>query len=143
MGSTPVPQIATHPTATHPAQDAPRARGMLTADELRDLVGQEAIETVVVGFTDHYGRLIGKRFDADMFVEDVCRDGAHACNYLLTVDMEMDPVPGYRFAHWELGYGDFHLVPDLATLRHATWLDRTALVLCDVKNEQSHDLVPV
>src|SRR3954464_13653779 len=138
MGSNPVPQLA-----PLPAQDVPRARGMLTADELRDLVGQEAIETVVVGFTDHYGRLIGKRFDAEMFVSGVLNDGAHACNYLLTVDMEMDPVPGYRFASWELGYGDFHLVPDMSTLRRATWLEKTALVICDVKDEKSHQLVSV
>ena len=31
--------------------------------------------------------------------------------------MEMNPVPGYKAANWSLGYGDFHLVPDLATLR--------------------------
>ena len=89
---------------------------------------------MVAGFTDHYGRLLGKRFDAEMFVEEVVKHGAHACDYLLTVDMEMEPVPGYRFANWELGYGDFHLVPDMATLRRASWLDRTALVICDVQN---------
>jgi len=87
---------------------------------------------VVAGFTDHYGRLLGKRFDAEMFVEEVVKHGAHACDYLLTVDMEMEPVPGYRFANWELGYGDFHLVPDMATLRRASWLEKTALVICDV-----------
>jgi len=98
---------------------------------------------VVAGFTDHYGRLMGKRFDAEMFVEDIAKHGGHACDYLLTVDMEMDPVPGYRFANWELGYGDFHLVPDLATLRVASWLEKTAFVLCDVKNEKTHDYVAV
>jgi glutamine synthetase len=87
---------------------------------------------VVVGFTDHYGRLLGKRFDAEMFVEDIVSHGAHACDYLLTVDMEMDPVPGYQFANWEKGYGDFRLVPDLSTLRRASWLEKTAIVLCDV-----------
>src|SRR5436309_15986691 len=55
----------------------------------------------------------------------------------------MEPVPGYRFASWELGYGDFHLVPDLGTLRLASWLEKTALVLCDVKSEKTHDLVGV
>ena len=55
--------------------------------------------------------------------------------------MEMEPVPGYQFANWELGYGDFHLVPDLSTLRTANWLDRTALVICDVQNEKTHQLV--
>jgi glutamine synthetase len=98
---------------------------------------------VVAGFTDHYGRLMGKRFDAEMFVEDIAKHGGHACDYLLTVDMEMDPVPGYRFANWDLGYGDFHLVPDLATLRVASWLEKSALVLCDVKSEKTHDYVAV
>ncbi len=112
-------------------------------DELAKLVEAGEIETVLVAFTDHYGRLLGKRFDAEMFVEQIVAQGAHACDYLLTVDMEMEPVPGYRLASWELGYGDFHLVPDLATLRPATWLEKSALVLCDVKDGKTHDLVSV
>ena len=107
-------------------------KGLLSAEELAKLVKAGEIETVVVGFTDHYGRMLGKRFDAEMFVEDVIGQGAHACDYLLTVDMEMDPVPGYKFANWEKGYGDFHLVPDMTTLRRASWLEKTAIVLCDV-----------
>jgi len=118
-------------------------RGLLKADELAKLVGTGEIETVVVAFTDHYGRLLGKRYDAEMFVEDVASHGAHACDYLLTVDMEMDPVPGYKFANWESGYGDFHLVPDMSTLRRASWLEKSAIVLCDVKDEKSHDWVSV
>ena len=104
-------------------------RGMLTLEQLRKRIPTNEIDTVVVGFTDHYGRLMGKRYDAEMFVDSIAEDGAHGCDYLLTTDMEMDPVRGYRFANWELGYGDFHLVPDMATLRCATWLprsDRTA-----------------
>ena len=118
-------------------------KGLLTAEELAKLAKAGEIETVVVGFTDHYGRLLGKRFDAEMFVEDIVKGGAHACDYLLTVDMEMEPVPGYQFANWELGYGDFHLVPDMSTLRRASWLEKSAFVLCDVKDEKSHELVAV
>lgn len=110
-------------------------RGMLSLAELSELVAAEAIDTVVVGFTDHYGRVHGKRFDASFFLEEVHDHGTHGCNYLLTVDMEMEPVPGYRYTNWELGYGDFHMVPDLSTLRVADWLDRTALVLCDLGDE--------
>src|SRR5687768_12395580 len=106
---------------------------MLTLDELRQEVERGGVETVVVGFTDHYGRLCGKRFDAGFFLDSVVADGTHGCGYLLTVDMEMEPVPGYAFASWDSGYGDVHLVPDLATLRRADWLDATALVLCDVE----------
>lgn len=120
-----------------------RPRGMLQIEQLRGLVARGEIETVVVGFTDPYGRLMGKRFDAEMFVEEICKGGAHACDYLLTVDMEMEPVPGYRFANWALGYGDVHLLPDLATLRVASWLEKSALVLCDVKDEKTHAPVDV
>lgn len=104
----------------------------LSLPELARLARQGAIDTVIAAFTDHYGRLMGKRFDAGFFLESVAKGGTHACNYLLTTDAEMDPVPGYSFANWELGYGDFHLVPDLSTLRRLSWQDRTAFVHCDV-----------
>lgn len=104
----------------------------MTVDALRDATASGAIDTVIVAFTDHYGRLVGKRFDARFFCEEAIDAGTHACDYLLTVDMEMEPVPGYAFASWEQGYGDVHLVPDLTTLRRAAWTDGTALVLCDV-----------
>jgi len=118
-------------------------RGMLTLEELRKRIPTNEIDTVVVGFTDHYGRLMGKRYDAEMFVDSIVEDGAHGCDYLLTTDMEMAPVRGYRFANWELGYGDFHLVPDMATLRVATWLARSALVLCDVHDTQTHQPIAI
>lgn len=118
-------------------------RGMLDIDTLRAFVDAGRVETVIVAFTDHLGRLMGKRFDAQFFVDEVADHGTHACNYLLTVDMEMTPVPGYAFANWHLGYGDFHTVPDLSTLRLASWLDNTALVLCDVDDEKTHSPVSV
>jgi len=116
---------------------------MLTLAELKNRVDEGTIDTVVVAFTDHYGRLLGKRFDAGFFVDDAHRVGTHACDYLLTVDMEMEPVPGYRYANWELGYGDFHLEPDFTTLRVASWLDRTALVLCNLADDSTHQPVAV
>jgi glutamine synthetase len=118
-------------------------KGTLQLEQLRRMVAEGQIDTVVAGFTDHYGRMLGKRFDAEMFLDEICDHGAHACDYLLTVDMEMEPVPGYRFASWQLGYGDFHVVPDLGTLRLASWLDRSALVLCDVKSEKTGELADV
>ena len=115
---------------------------MLTLDDLRTGVTEGSIDTVVAAFPDHYGRLMGKRFDGHFFVEEAVREGTHVCDYLLTTDIDMDPVPGYEFANWDLGYGDLHLVPDLGTLRQATWLDRTAVVLCDVETTD-HDPVAV
>src|SRR5689334_19711542 len=119
------------------------ARGMLSLEELARLVEDGAIDTVVVAFTDLYGRSMGKRCDAEYFLESAAREGTGACDYLLTVDMELEPVQGYVFASWEKGYGDVHLVPDLRTLRLATWLDRSALVLCDVHDVRTGALVSV
>jgi glutamine synthetase len=115
--------------------------GMLTIEDLRRRVDGSQIDTVLLTFTDIYGRQLGKRLDARFFLEGDHEPGTHACDYLLTTDMEMDPSPGYRFANWERGYGDFHMAADLATLRVASWLDRTALVTCDVFQPGSHVLV--
>lgn len=115
----------------------------MNLDELGDAVEHGAIDTVIVAFTDHYGRLMGKRFDAGFFCDEAVEAGTHACDYLLTVDMEMNPVAGYGFASWEQGYGDVHLVPDLSTLHPAGWTERAAVVLCDVVDEATHEQVAV
>ena len=101
-------------------------------EQLRREVSDGTIDSVVVGFTDHYGRTMGKRFDADFFLDGCVDDGTHVCDYLFTVDMEMEPVEGFAYSSWATGYGDVHLIPDMATLRRAGWTDGTAFVLCDV-----------
>src|SRR5436305_13532429 len=87
------------------------------------------------------GRLMGKREHAEFFLEESAEHGLEGCNYLLALDMEMDPQPGYAMASWERGYGDFHLRPDLDTLRRVPWLEGTALVLCDVLWEDGTPVV--
>jgi glutamine synthetase len=115
----------------------------MTPDELRDEIVAGTIDTVVMAFPDLYGRLLGKRFDGGFFLDEGLTEGTHACDYLFTVDMEMEPVEGYRYANWALGYGDFHLVPDISTLRRCAWSDRTAMVLCDAHDNTDHQLVSV
>lgn len=118
-------------------------KGMLTPKELAKLVQNGEIETVAVVCTDLYGRFVGKRFAARHFLKQILEEGTHACDYLLTVDMEMEPVAGYRYANWERGYGDFHLLPDLQTLRIADWQEKTALVICDVLDPHDHSHVSI
>src|SRR6478672_7413181 len=103
---------------------------VLSLDELRGEVESGAIDTIVVAFTDMQGRLMGKRVHGEFFVEETdAGHGVEGCNYLLALEMEMDPVPGYEIASWEQGYGDFDVRPDLETLRRIPWLEGTALVL--------------
>src|SRR5215470_16932323 len=105
---------------------------MLSIEELTAEVERGEIDTVVAAFTDMQGRLLGKREHAEFFLEESAEHGVEGCNYLLALDMEMDPQAGYAMASWEQGYGDFVLTPDLSTLRRIPWLEGTALVLCDV-----------
>jgi glutamine synthetase len=117
------------------------SNGKLTLEELKAEVKAGTIDTVVVAFTDMQGRLTGKRFHAQFFVDGGYEE-THACNYLLGVDIEMEPVPGYKATSWEKGYGDFVMKPDMATLIRTPWMPGTALVLCDVLDHHTHEDVP-
>ena len=106
--------------------------GMLTTDQLNELIEDGKIDTVIVAFTDMQGRLVGKRASARLFREEISSHGAECCNYLLAVDVEMNTVDGYRISSWEKGYGDMAMIPDLSTLRLVPWLPGTALVMADL-----------
>ncbi len=107
--------------------------GMLTLDQLRELVGNGTVDTVLVAITDMQGRLQGKRCAAEYFLNEVVPHATEACNYLLAVDVEMNTVDGYAMSSWDRGYGDFVLRPDFETLRLLPWHEGTALVLADLE----------
>ena len=104
----------------------------LTIESLRQQVTAGEVDNVIVAFTDMQGRLEGKGCSARYFLDEVLSHGAEACNYLLAVDVEQSTVSGYEISSWERGYGDFVLLPDLATLRLLPWKDRAAMVQCDI-----------
>ena len=103
----------------------------MTVAELRDAVADGSVDTVVLAVTDLQGRLQGKRLDAEYFLSDVLEHGTDGCNYLFAVDIEMNTVSGYAISSWDRGYGDFVMVPDLATLRRVSWQPGTVLLLAD------------
>ncbi|MFE6666366.1 glutamine synthetase family protein [Streptomyces sp. NPDC057697] len=104
----------------------------LAVEELRALVASGSVDTVVLAFPDMQGRLQGKRFAAGFFLDEVLEHGTEGCNYLLAVDTDMNTVDGYAMSSWERGYGDFAMLPDLATLRLLPWHEGTALLLADL-----------
>jgi glutamine synthetase len=112
-----------------------------TFDELKKDVAEGRIDTVLACQVDMQGRLMGKRFHAEYFVESAWKE-THSCNYLLATDLEMETVQGYKATSWEKGYGDYTMKPDLSTLRRIPWLEGTALVLCDVLDHHTHEEVP-
>jgi glutamine synthetase len=118
-------------------------KGKLSREDLALRIETGEIDTVLTVFPDLYGRLVGKRITGRFFLENVVDSGMHVCDYLLACDMEMDPVPGYRFASWDTGYGDVLCRPDWQTLRVASWLPSSAIVLCDVFDDRTGDRVSI
>ncbi|MFH1740031.1 MAG: glutamine synthetase family protein [bacterium] len=105
----------------------------MTLEVLKELVDGGKVDTIIVAFPDHLGRLLGKRVTGSYFLNHMISTGMHACNYLLSSDMEMNPLPGFKMASWDQGYGDFHGAIDLGTLRLLPWLEGTALVMTDLQ----------
>ncbi|MEJ8473666.1 glutamine synthetase family protein [Roseibium algae] len=115
--------------------------GNLTIDALKAAVSGGEIDTVLTCLVDMQGRLMGKRFHAQHFLNSAWEE-THCCNYLLATDLEMYTVEGYASTSWQSGYGDYVMKPDLSTLRYVPWLEGTAMVLCDVLDHNTHEDVP-
>jgi glutamine synthetase len=105
---------------------------MLTLETLPHQIQSGDVDTVVVAFPDLHGRPVGKRVTGTFFLEHVLHHGIDACAYVLACDVDMEPLPGYRFANWDTGYGDLNAVIDPQTVRPLPWLPGSVLVLCDL-----------
>lgn len=114
--------------------------GNLSFSDLQKSVANGEIDTVLACQIDMQGRLMGKRFHAQYFIDKGFKE-THSCNYLQATDLEMETISGYKSCSWEEGYGDFTMKPDLDTIRRLPWLEATALVLCDLEDHKTHQPV--
>jgi len=120
-----------------------RGRPTITREALEQLIVDGDIDTVVVAFPDLQGRMVGKRTTGRFFLEQVADGGTENCDYLIACDLDNEPVPGYRFASYDQGYGDMVARPDWSTVRVTPWVERTALVLCDLHEVDTGDPIEV
>jgi glutamine synthetase len=120
-----------------------RRRPTITREALEQLIVDGDIDTVVVAFPDLQGRMVGKRTTGRFFLEQVADGGTENCDYLIACDLDNEPVPGYRFASYDQGYGDMLARPDWSTVRVTPWVERTALVLCDLHEVDTGDPIEV
>jgi glutamine synthetase len=111
--------------------------------ELQAMVRDGRVDTLIVAITDMQGRLMGKRVQGEAFLNGVIDHGAHFCTYLLGTDMEMNTPEGFALMNWETGYGDWIAEPVWDTMRVLPWLEKTAIVLGDTIDEESHSEIPV
>jgi len=109
-------------------------------EELRQLVRDGMVDTVIVALTDMQGRLVGKRVQAEAFLKGVVDHGIHFCTYLLGTDMEMNTPDGFKLMNWETGYGDWIGREVWESTRILPWLEGTAIVLCDATDEDGAEI---
>src|SRR5438094_9483969 len=123
-------------------KDAPH-RTHLRRDELTEQIRNGEIDTLIVALTDMQGRLMGKRVQGQAFLNGAIDHGAHFCTYLLGTDMEMNTPDGFALMNWETGYGDWIASPVWDSLRIVPWLEKTAIVLSDTIDEDTHAEIPI
>ena len=118
-------------------------RRHISREALEDRIRSGEIDTVLMVFPDLQGRLVGKRTTGRFFLEHVADDGTENCDYLIACDMDNNPVPGYRFTSYDQGYGDMLARADWDTVRLIPWVDKTAMIFCDLYNVNTGDLIDV
>jgi glutamine synthetase len=114
----------------------------MTAALSVDDLGSGGYRTVVVMSADVTGRLVGKRFAPDVFVR-LLGEGVALSSCVLGWDIDQWPGPAQAYTGHHTGWHDVRLVPDLATLRPAAWLDRTAICVADFVEMGRDERVPV
>jgi glutamine synthetase len=119
------------------------SRVEVSREALEGLISSGEVDTVVMAFPDLQGRLVGKRTTGRFFLEQVADDGTENCDYLIACDIDNSPVEGYRFTSYDQGYGDMLARADWGTIRLIPWVDRTALIVCDLFDVSTGELVEV
>jgi glutamine synthetase len=127
-----------------PAAANRSAQETRSVEDIKELFGKHAIDTVLIGGCDINGIFRGKRIPAWRFLENPSAP-VHFADFLCIMDWqdEVMQVPrGYAgwWPSWDRGFGDLAAVPDLETLRVIPWEDRTAIVLCDYRDLHGNEL---
>lgn len=107
------------------------------AEAARELIEEHEIHTVECMFPDIWGTPRGKRLPAKHFLKSLDKGFAIAdiCQVWDLHSFIID-VP---FRPFDTGWPDMAVVPDLETLRPASWREGTALVVCDTFDERTHE----
>ncbi|MGW2287115.1 glutamine synthetase family protein [Streptomyces phaeochromogenes] len=118
--------------------EANQHAGCLSLNDLKTAVDSGAVTTVLLAVPNMLGQLKGKRLDASGFLQTITKQtqdgakaGAEMCAYVLATDVDMEPLEGFELAGWETGFGDFGVVPDLATIRRLPYMPGTVLIHAD------------
>lgn len=110
-----------------------------------ELLGR-GYHTVIVASPDLQGRLIGRRVPAESF-DRVATAGVDVCTCVyawdLTQSLGLIESGAFALCGMHNGLPDVTLLPDLATLRPAAWLDGIAICLADPFDRAHDEFLPL
>ena len=108
---------------------------------VRELFDRHDVHTVECAFADVWGLPRGKRVPASHFLK-LAEKGFALASVVMVWDMwcNLFDTP---FCTNNSGWPDLVAIPDLSTLRLATWQEGTAFCICDTVDEQTHEPLPV
>lgn len=99
-------------------------------------------DTLIVAAPDMAGRLLGRRLAPHM-LDRIIDKGIGMSTCVFAWDILQETGFTTPFAGAETGWRDVVLRPDLNTMRPAAWLDRTAIVMADIHEPATDELVSI
>ena len=126
------PLLAARPVGPRTlAQRAEAAKALLPA--FRAAVDSGRVRRVLLLLPDPHARFVAVELAADFVRDVVLARGYGACTYVLAWDVHRDAIEAPALRDYLGGYGDFRLIPDLATAQPVAGQPGTVAIVCDAQ----------
>ena len=114
--------------------------------QIKEIIKEQELKCIIVGTPDVNGNLRGRGVRPDHFTDCICDEGLGICDCIYIMDtLDAMPVPSSKglpwYPDWEEGYRDYFIRPDLDTFAVVPWLEKTAMVIGDVYDQNTDELL--
>jgi glutamine synthetase len=108
--------------------------------DAKSLLEEHDVDNVRMIIVDINGSPVGKRLPVDKFLS-TCEHGMSFCSGIYNLLGDSDIIPELPLiGGFSTGFPDVVAWPDLNTLRIVSWEDRTALIICDMLNQDGCEI---
>ena len=113
--------------------------------QIQKLIKEKELKCIFVGTPDVNGNFRGRGVTPEHFLKGICDEGLGICDCIYIMDT-LDDMPSPTrelpwYPSWEEGLRDYVIRPDLTTFGIVPWLDRTAMVIGDVYDQTTGELL--
>lgn len=113
--------------------------------QIEKLIKEKDLRCIIIGTPDIVGNLRGRGVVPQHFLKTICQEGLGICDCIYIMDtLDNIHLPSRKlgwYPDWGGGFRDYVIKPDLSTFGLVPWLDRTALVIGDVYDQNTGQLL--